>query len=83
MEQIKRGNSTGSIELDDLKRPVFYYSKPLNFMKQEDRRVLFKALLFMKLMQLKYEKGSVQVKDYGGSEEGYFDWNNSSEGNIR
>ncbi|XP_034321178.1 uncharacterized protein [Magallana gigas] len=58
MEQIKLGNSTGSIELDELNRPVFYYSKPLNFMKQNDRRVLFKALLFMKLMQLKYEKGS-------------------------
>lgn len=58
MEQIKLGNSTGSIKLHELKRPVFYYSKPLNFMKQKDRRVLFKALLFMKLMQLKYEKGS-------------------------
>eukprot|EP00105_Crassostrea_gigas_P044731 XP_019928879.1 PREDICTED: uncharacterized protein LOC109620582 [Crassostrea gigas] len=58
MEQIKLGNSTGSIELNELNRPVFYYSKPLNFMKQKDRRVLFKALLFMKLMQLKYEKGS-------------------------
>lgn len=58
MEQIKLGNSAGSIKLDELKRPVFYYSKPLNFMKQEDRRVLFKALWFMKLMQLRYEKGS-------------------------
>lgn len=58
MEQIKLGNSAGSIKLDELKRPVFYHSKPLNFMKKEDRRVLFKALLLIKLMQLKYEKGS-------------------------
>lgn len=58
IEKIKRWNSESCIKLDELMRPVFYFSRPFNFLKQEDRRVLFKALLVIKLMQLRYEKGS-------------------------
>lgn len=58
MEKIQFGNSAGSVKLNEMKRPVFYFSKRFNFLKQEERRVLFKALLLIKMMQVKFEKGS-------------------------
>lgn len=58
MEKIQFGNTAGSVKLNEMKRPIFYFSKRYNFLKQADRRILFKALLLIKMMQNKFEKGS-------------------------
>lgn len=51
-------NSPGSVKLcDDDEHPIFYYSEFYNFLKQRDRKILFKALLTIRLMQERFEAG--------------------------
>lgn len=50
-------NSPRSVKLDDNEYPIFYYSGCQNFLKQSDRKILFKALLTISLMQKRFEAG--------------------------
>ncbi|XP_061195673.1 uncharacterized protein LOC133203892 [Saccostrea echinata] len=59
LEKIRNrpGNRPGSVELNEGEHPIFYYSKRFNFLQQDDRKTLFKALLLMKIMQDRFEAG--------------------------
>nr|XP_022291553.1 uncharacterized protein LOC111102905 [Crassostrea virginica] len=50
-------NRPGSVKLSDDELPVFFYSEQYNFLKQNDRKILFKALLLIRLMQDRFEAG--------------------------
>ena len=50
-------NRPGSVKLNDDEHPVFIYSEQYNFLKRNDRKTLFKALLLIRLMQDRFEAG--------------------------
>ena len=50
-------NRPGSVTLNNDEHPVFFYSEQYNFLKQKDRKILFKALLLIRLMQDRFEAG--------------------------
>lgn len=57
LERIKK--SDGSVRFDteeEEERPMFYYSKPLNYLKRRDRLELMEALLQIRMMQKKFEQ---------------------------
>lgn len=56
-------NSPGSVKLDDNdEHPIFCYSECYNFLKQSDRKILFKALLTLRLMQERFEAGKASTR---------------------
>lgn len=56
-------NSPGSVKLDDNdEHPILYYSECYNFLKQSDRKILFKALLTIRLMQERFEAGRDAIR---------------------
>ena len=50
-------NRPGSVKLSDDEHPGFFYSEQYNFLKRNDRKTLFKALLLIRLMQDRFEAG--------------------------
>ncbi|XP_061197002.1 uncharacterized protein LOC133205250 isoform X2 [Saccostrea echinata] len=54
-EKIKRRNKPGSVKFDSTKdeEPILFYTKQLNFLKSEDRKIIFKALITMRIMEVK------------------------------
>ncbi|XP_065927353.1 uncharacterized protein [Magallana gigas] len=50
-------NRPGSVKLNDDEHPVFFYSERYNYLKQKDRKTLFKALLLIRMMQDRFEAG--------------------------
>ncbi|XP_062585126.1 uncharacterized protein LOC134246781 [Saccostrea cucullata] len=50
------GNKTGSLKYEEGEQPRFFYSKRYNFLNREDRKVLFKALVLIKIMQERRDK---------------------------
>ncbi|XP_052708390.1 uncharacterized protein LOC128183442 isoform X3 [Crassostrea angulata] len=48
-------NRPGSLKLNDGEYPEFYYSRRYNFLKRQDRKDLFKALLLIKMMEVRRE----------------------------
>lgn len=56
-------NNLGSVKLDDDdEHPILYYSECYNFLKQSDRKILFKALLTIRLMQERFEAGRDAIR---------------------
>lgn len=57
-------NSPGSVKLDDDddEHPILYYSECYNFLKQSDRKILFKAFLTIRLMQERFEAGRASTR---------------------
>lgn len=57
LEKIKTSDGHGSVKFDtEEERPLFYYSKPLNYLKREDRLELMESLLQIRMMQKKFEQ---------------------------
>lgn len=50
-------NRPGSVKLNDDEHPFFFYSERYNYLKQKDRKTLFKALLLIRMMQDRFEAG--------------------------
>ncbi|XP_061167198.1 uncharacterized protein LOC133176044 [Saccostrea echinata] len=48
-------NRPGSLKLNDGEYPEFYFSRRYNFLKRQDRKDLFKALLLIKIMGVRRE----------------------------
>lgn len=48
-------NRPGSMKLNDGEYPEFYYSRRYNFLKRHDCKDLFKALLLIKMMEVRRE----------------------------
>lgn len=56
LEKIRTGEVTRSVRYEvGEQRPWFSYSKPMNYLKKEDRNELVQALLYINTMQKKYE----------------------------
>lgn len=56
LEKIRTGDVTRSVQYEvGEQRPWFSYSKPMNYLKKEDRNELVQALLHINTMQKKYE----------------------------
>lgn len=56
LEKIRTADVTRSVQYDvGEQRPWFSYSKPMNYLKKEDRNELVQALLHINMMQKKYE----------------------------
>lgn len=56
LEKIRTGDVTRSVQYEvGEQRPRFFYSKPMNYLKKEDRNELVQALLHINMMQKKYE----------------------------
>lgn len=55
-------SSSGSVKLDDDAYPIFYYCGCHNVLKQSDRKILFKAILTIRLMQKRFEAGKFATR---------------------
>lgn len=56
LEKIRTADVTRSVQYEvGEQRPWFSYSKPMNYLKKEDRNELVQALLHINMMQKKYE----------------------------
>lgn len=57
MQKIQNApvNRPGSMKLNDGEYPEFYYSRRYNFLKRHDCKDLFKALLLIKMMEVRRE----------------------------
>lgn len=51
LKKIQSSSSHGSIKLEEEERPVLYYSKPYNYLLQDDRKEIAKALLTLTVME--------------------------------
>ncbi|XP_056003184.1 uncharacterized protein LOC125662939 [Ostrea edulis] len=57
LDKVKKSDGGGSVCFDaQEERPRFYYSKPLNYLKREDRLELVQSLLHIRMMQKKFEQ---------------------------
>ncbi|XP_061186824.1 uncharacterized protein LOC133194942 [Saccostrea echinata] len=57
LQKIRNAGSEGCVFYDEQeKRARFYYSKPLNYLKRDDRRELVRSLLHIILMQQRFEQ---------------------------
>lgn len=54
LEKIRR-RKPGSVKFDPSKNeePLFFYTEQFNFLKCQDRKVIFKALLALRMMEVK------------------------------
>lgn len=54
-EKIKRRNKPGSVKFDSTKdeEPILFYTEQFNFLKSQDRKIIFRALLTMRMMEIK------------------------------
>lgn len=56
LEKIRTADVTRSVQYEvGEQRPLFSYSKPMNYLNKEDRNELVQALLHINMMQKKYE----------------------------
>lgn len=57
MEQMKNtpANRKTALHLPEEKKPKFYYSKRYNFLNRDDRKIVFKALLLIRMMEDRFE----------------------------
>ena len=56
LEKVKNADGTGSLHYEsESERPNFFFSKPMNYLKKEDRIELVESLLHIKMMQRKFE----------------------------
>lgn len=58
LERFKMSDGSVRFDTEEEERPVFYYSKPLNYLKRRDRSELIEALLQIRMMQKKFEQWS-------------------------
>lgn len=56
LERFKMSDGSVRFDTEEEERPVFYYSKPLNYLKRRDRSELIEALLQIRMMQKKFEQ---------------------------
>lgn len=56
LERIKKSDGSVRFDTEEEERPMFYYSKPLNYLKRRDRLELMEALLQIRMMQKRFEQ---------------------------
>lgn len=58
LRKIQSSPSQGTVKLKEEKRPVLYHSKPYNYLLQDDRKEIAKALLTLTVMEKRRAKKS-------------------------
>lgn len=58
LKKIQSSSSHGSVKLKEEERPVLYYSRPYNYLLQDDRKEIVKALLTLTVMEKRRAKKS-------------------------
>lgn len=58
LKKIQSSLSYGSVKLKEEERPVLYYSRPYNYLLQDDRKEIVKALLTLTVMEKRRAKKS-------------------------
>ncbi|XP_061178520.1 uncharacterized protein LOC133187173 [Saccostrea echinata] len=63
LEEIRNrpGNKPGPVNVEEEERPIFRFSRGYNYLKQDDRKTVFKALLLFRMMQVRFERGATAV----------------------
>lgn len=58
LRKIQSSPSQGTVKLKEEERPVLYHSKPYNYLLQDDRKEIAKALLTLTVMEKRRAKKS-------------------------